>query len=563
MTCSSRKRRTQFESDWRSTEAFADLALELDPNHALARSLRAQALDRKRDEQVEQHAAQARRLQSAGDFASAVAEVETGLAAYAGEPRLTIIAEALTKEIGRTPSAPVEAPPPGPPPAPVEPVASPPPPDATDRTKLVPDRRLTPPPTREPVPKPVDRTPIIPVPTSAAAPSPPAGRSSSQRVLLAFAAVVIAGVIGALLMRTLDDPQPVAVETPFAPPPTPVEVPAPPAATPEPTPAAPTPASLALQQLPPGAEVRLDGTLIGTVDKDGRLSYSGISPGSHTLGVSLRGFAPASITREFGEARILTLTNSDLAMRRTEATVDFQADADAHISITQAGQPIQQFNGSRKVPLPEGTYEITAKGPSGIPTSETLTVTGGSARTVNLRNIAAGMEGFDLTTWTKSDSWYTRRGGAMVLYERRNSNGRFTFTIRLDQNGNPFSSGPRFTWAIGFTDNGNYVMLQLDKDAFYRTEFVGGSPVPSSALRLEHRIPTNVSFIHLSAAVSGSRLGIGTAWTVRRGVRSTPGIGRRRRDRWSTGGSGSFCLAPKSCSCRTSRTTRRRDRHRQ
>jgi len=63
-------------SDWRAVEAFADRALELDANHALARSLRAQALDRKREEEIPQLASQARRLQAAGDFAGALAEVE-------------------------------------------------------------------------------------------------------------------------------------------------------------------------------------------------------------------------------------------------------------------------------------------------------------------------------------------------------------------------------------------------------------------------------------------------------------------------------------------------------
>ena len=76
------------DNDWRAVEAFADRALEIDPNHALARSLRAQALDRKREEEIPQLASQARRLQAAGDFAGALAEVEKGLSAYPGDARL-------------------------------------------------------------------------------------------------------------------------------------------------------------------------------------------------------------------------------------------------------------------------------------------------------------------------------------------------------------------------------------------------------------------------------------------------------------------------------------------
>ena len=49
-------------------------------------------------------------------------------------------------------------------------------------------------------------------------------------------------------------------------------------------------------------------------------------------------------------------------------------------------------------------------------------------------------------------------------------------------------------------------MLQLDKDGFYRSELVAGNPVPGSVLRIEHRIPTNVPFVHLSTEISNSRV---------------------------------------------------------
>ncbi len=481
-------------TDWRAVEAFADRALELDANHTLARSLRAQALDRKREEFVPQIASQARRLQAAGDFTGALKEVENGLAAYPGDAGLVAIAETLRKELHRAAAA--AAPPP-----------SPPPPHSVDRTRLVPERKSTPLPTPAEEPASAQTTEIVPAPKRTTEPSPPTGRSFSRPVVwAAVAAAVVVVVVAVLVMRTPDESETVSVETPAAPVPTPVDVPAPPAAIPEATPPAPAPASLVLQQLPAGAEVVLDGAAIGTVDQVGTLSYSGISPGPHTLSVSMRGFAPATITREFAAGQTLVLSSTDVGLRRTDATIDLVADTDTQITISQGGQAIQTFTGGRKVPLSDGTYEIAARGPSGIPTLQTLTVAGGTSRTVNLRNIAAGMEGFDLTTWTKSDNWYTRRGGAMVIYERRNSNGRFTFTIRLDQSGNPFSSGARLTWTVGFIDNTNYVMLQLDKDSFYRSELVSGNPVPSSILRAEHRIPTNVPFVHLSTEVSNSRV---------------------------------------------------------
>lgn len=88
------------ENDWQASEALTVQALDLDPNHARARSLRAQALDRKREEFVSLCVSQARRLQAAGDLKAALRESERGLSVYPLEPRLTLLVEKLNKELG-------------------------------------------------------------------------------------------------------------------------------------------------------------------------------------------------------------------------------------------------------------------------------------------------------------------------------------------------------------------------------------------------------------------------------------------------------------------------------
>jgi serine/threonine protein kinase/cytochrome c-type biogenesis protein CcmH/NrfG len=93
--------RISLETDWRTAEAFASQALEIDPNHALARSIRTQVQDRKREEEIVQYASQARRLQAAGHLQSAAAEVEKGLSAFPDEARLSVIREALNKELSQ------------------------------------------------------------------------------------------------------------------------------------------------------------------------------------------------------------------------------------------------------------------------------------------------------------------------------------------------------------------------------------------------------------------------------------------------------------------------------
>jgi serine/threonine-protein kinase len=94
--------RAHIPSGWPAAEALIDEALRLDPQHPAARSLRSQVLDGRRDETIEQCAAQARRLQADSQLETAEAELKRVLATYPGDPRLTIILETVQKERGQT-----------------------------------------------------------------------------------------------------------------------------------------------------------------------------------------------------------------------------------------------------------------------------------------------------------------------------------------------------------------------------------------------------------------------------------------------------------------------------
>ncbi|MGA2609443.1 MAG: PEGA domain-containing protein [Terriglobia bacterium] len=60
--------RTVVETDWRAAESLLQEALDLDPGHALAKSLHTLAQDRKREEFIQLCVAQARRAQARGDI---------------------------------------------------------------------------------------------------------------------------------------------------------------------------------------------------------------------------------------------------------------------------------------------------------------------------------------------------------------------------------------------------------------------------------------------------------------------------------------------------------------
>jgi serine/threonine protein kinase len=89
--------RAVLDTDWRSAEALSQQALELDPGHALAKGVRGMALDRKREEEVDQWVAEARRMQAAGNLQGALEQIEQALGTYPREPRLVQLHATLSK----------------------------------------------------------------------------------------------------------------------------------------------------------------------------------------------------------------------------------------------------------------------------------------------------------------------------------------------------------------------------------------------------------------------------------------------------------------------------------
>jgi len=577
-------------TDWRTTETFVERALELDPNHTLARSLRAQALDKKREQEVEQCASQSRRLQASGDIEGAVAEVERGLAAYPAETRLTVIAEALRHDVGRPvpPPLPEAAGPSsasarrsasakatadrsasrgGTPAAPSsEPVSEPAlassgaaAPPEIERTRLVTDRRAG---HTAPAPEVevVESESIIP--RVAPSPEPPSrdpsttstkdDRARLPRWALVMAAAVVLAVIGAVILvqryRSSPSTEPPTEQwssgapsnsqgtasssqgtsssseptsstastssTETQPPAADTTSPADPSSTTsrESTTASsenssppPALAAVALRDLPPGTRVTLDDSPIGTVGSDGRLARANIPPGRHTLQFTMKGYDTASVTRDFSAAQPLTLTAADIKLTRTAPVLELQADSGTEIVIAQGGRTIQQVRGPSKIPLPEGMYDLSAKGPAGVVNSTRVAMPAAGTMAVDVRSlIVSGMERFDRAGWTESDSWVTRRGGNYVLYNRTGDEGTISFTVRLDRSGNPFSSGARLNWVVGFADSRNYILLQLDKDSFYRQAVVNS--VPHSTTKKDHDVPNNVPYVNLRVQLLGGRL---------------------------------------------------------
>lgn len=87
------------DTDLPAAEPLIQQALEIDPTHAPARSLRTRLLDHKRDQAVIRCFMQARQYRASGELDKALAEAEQCLAAYPLDPRLAQLRDILSKEL--------------------------------------------------------------------------------------------------------------------------------------------------------------------------------------------------------------------------------------------------------------------------------------------------------------------------------------------------------------------------------------------------------------------------------------------------------------------------------
>jgi serine/threonine protein kinase len=94
--------RQLLDSDWRAAGELVDRALELEPGHAGAKSIRILLEDRRREEFVDQAVAQIRELQTNGDLAGALAQVQQSLSFFPSEQRLMRLQAALTSALSES-----------------------------------------------------------------------------------------------------------------------------------------------------------------------------------------------------------------------------------------------------------------------------------------------------------------------------------------------------------------------------------------------------------------------------------------------------------------------------
>ncbi len=87
------------ETDWQEAEKLARDALDLNPGHPMAKTIRTQIFHQKREAYIEECVSQARKLQASADLAGALSRIEEGLAVYPREPRLVQLQDVVQGDL--------------------------------------------------------------------------------------------------------------------------------------------------------------------------------------------------------------------------------------------------------------------------------------------------------------------------------------------------------------------------------------------------------------------------------------------------------------------------------
>jgi eukaryotic-like serine/threonine-protein kinase len=250
--------RSVVESDWKLAEKWVEQALRVDPGQGLAKSLRVQIQERKRQETVATRLARSRQLREAGDLKGAKKELQQGLTEYPEEPSLVEGLRSLNERTPRPASLP-------------GPITSPRPVAGHERgagsasigahsTGTIKKSRIPSPPT--PGPAQSRRTPgRVTNNSQSAALDVPWGWVKIVWLVNALAAAMVAALLIALFV----------IWPPRKPPVPPI--------------------TISIVTVPPGAEISVNGEERG-IPPQGKLS---LAPGDYVLKASKGGYQPESI----------------------------------------------------------------------------------------------------------------------------------------------------------------------------------------------------------------------------------------------------------------------------
>ena len=269
-------------------------------------------------------------------------------------------------------------------------------------------------------------------------------------------------------------------------------------------------ASLNIQGGPSGATVLIDEANVGTVQPDGTLNLSTVSPGDHVIELRKDRFKARQIRKHFVVGTPVTLAASETALEAApgELKITF-SPADAQVTLTKTGEPPVKVSSGSPLSLPTGAYTLTARTVDNFVRASTIELTAGQSRNLDLALAPSGMSKWeDPSAWKEENGAFVRKGGDYILYGVTPTSGTFVFSVVL-------MKGHRLQWVVNYTDPNNYDLFQIDENNFYRTDIrngqkTGDAKIPHKGEKKSYRTLQ----IHVSPTEIVHQIKQGNAWFV-------------------------------------------------
>jgi serine/threonine-protein kinase len=249
----------------------------------------------------------------------------------------------------------------------------------------------------------------------------------------------------------------------------------------------PAKATLVIHRAPSGADVLVDGVRVGSANASGEFQISSIEPGHHTVVLRHDNYKPLQTDHTFAGGKTVEVQGA-LDAVSTTGTLRFEispAGLDAHVRIRRDGDAQDREVAGSSITVPEGHYTVSVSAPQYVTTATAVQVTAGgtAVATLPLRHVDTPKTpakapppppAFGLEDWMKTGGWsqqtnmITHRGGDYVLAPVDIAQGAVKFTAVLVK-------GKRVEWVVGFRDEKNYFLFQLDDKNLTRYEVRNGS----------------------------------------------------------------------------------------
>ncbi len=273
----------------------------------------------------------------------------------------------------------------------------------------------------------------------------------------------------------------------------------------------PAKATLAIHRAPPGTDVLVDSVRVGSTNAQGEFQIATIEPGKHTVALRHDKFKPLQSDQIFAGAKTVDLQGALEAIAGT-LTVDVKpAGLEVHLRIRRDGDTQDRDVPAGNLTLSEGRYTLTASAPQYVSTSTSIQVIAGSATVASLVLNKAKVDVpatkpaapvFGLADWMKAGGWtqqnhmITHRGGDYVLAPAEIPQGTVAFTVVS-------LKGKRVEWVVGYRDDRDYIMYELDDKSLTRYEVYHGNKLTPAkfAHGLDRKEPVSIGIsIALNAA---------------------------------------------------------------